>query len=231
MSLGIEEQSRNARKLCMAAEQLLSQAASAPGKDALDALEDCKGKLDTVQGLLAGMEQLVQQEPSHKRDVWKQKVSNQRDEYHSLHRAWERDYQRHGGRDLHEQQRAALLGDRHPGAAAGRGGDAGGGGSMDPESQMAMQRSHKAIDELEERGMAMLGSLASQRERLKGVHKKVLDVMNTLGVSNSLIRVIEKRQSQDVVLMLVGMACVRASVHVGMTLARVDAPCEMQVWW
>ena len=102
---------------------------------------------------------------------------------------------------------------------------------MDPESQMAMQRSHKAIDELEERGMAMLGSLASQRERLKGVHKKVLDVMNTLGVSNSLIRVIEKRQSQDVVLMLVGMACVRASVHVGMTLARVDAPCEMQVWW
>jgi hypothetical protein len=26
------------------------------------------------------------------------------------------------------------------------------------------------------------------------VHKKVLDVMNTLGVSNSLIRMIEKRQ-------------------------------------
>ncbi len=39
----------------------------------------------------------------------------------------------------------------------GGGGGRGGGETLDPESQMALQRSHKAIDDLEERGMAMLG--------------------------------------------------------------------------
>mmetsp|Transcript_27547 Transcript_27547/g.89720 ORF Transcript_27547/g.89720 Transcript_27547/m.89720 type:complete len:109 (-) Transcript_27547:128-454(-) len=47
--------------------------------------------------------------------------------------------------------------------------------------------------------------LFSQREQLKNVHKKVLDVMNTLGVSNSLIRVIEKRQAMDIILLFAGM--------------------------
>ena len=186
-------------------EQLLSKAGGLTDTtEALETLEDCKGKLSTIQGLLSGMDQLVLQEPQAKRDIWKQKVSNQRDEYNSLQRQWTKDFSRFGGKDKYENERAALLGDRYAGGAgmsmtgAGRGG-------LDPESQMSMQRSHAAIDELEEKGMAMLGSLASQRERLKGVHKKVLDVMNTLGVSSSLIRVIEKRQAADVVLMLVGM--------------------------
>jgi Golgi SNAP receptor complex protein 2 len=174
-------------------------------KEALELLEDCKGKLDTVQGLLSGMDQLVLHEPQAKRDIWKQKVSNQRDEYNSLQRQWSKDYARFGGKDKYEDERAALLGHRYPGGGGAPMMGGGGAAGLDPESQMSMQRSHAAIDELEERGMAMLGSLASQRERLKGVHKKVLDVMNTLGVSNSLIRVIEKRQAADVVLMLVGM--------------------------
>jgi len=121
MSLGLDEHSRNARKLCMSVslgrrvacvphvslvalldiaciiienvlgrgmiidwrgqvcaqvEQLLSKASgSSSPKEALEVLEDCKGKLDTIQGLLAGMDQLVGHEPSAKRDVWKQKVS------------------------------------------------------------------------------------------------------------------------------------------------------------
>ena len=66
-------------------------------KEVLDVLDDCKGKLETIQGLLGSMDQLLQQEPSHKREVWKQKVSNQRDEYISLLRAWAKDYARHGG--------------------------------------------------------------------------------------------------------------------------------------
>jgi Golgi SNAP receptor complex protein 2 len=180
----------------------LSRASGMTGsKEVLDVLDDCKGKLETIQGLLGSMDQLLQQEPSHKREVWKQKVSNQRDEYISLQRAWAKDYARHGGHSQYEDERAALLGNRYPGTGAGAA--PGKGGPLDPESQRALDRSHQAIDDLEQRGMAMLGSLANQRERLKGVHKKVLDVMNTLGVSNSLIRVIEKRQSTDVVLMLV----------------------------
>jgi len=111
-------------------------------------------------------------EPQAKRDIWKQKVSNQRDEYNSLQRQLSKDYARFGGKDKYEDERAALLGDRYGGAGGGGGGGGGMGGGgaqgLDPESQMAMQRSHKAIDELEERGLAMLGSLSSQRERLKG---------------------------------------------------------------
>ena len=117
--------------------------------------------------------QCLYTEPQAKRDIWKQKVSNQRDEYNSLQRQWSKDYTRFGGKDSCEVERAALLGDRYGGAGGGGGGGGGGMGGggaqgLDPESQMAMQRSHKAIDELEERGLAMLGSLSSQRERLKG---------------------------------------------------------------
>ncbi len=67
-----------------------------------------------------------------------------------------------------------------------------------------IHRSTAAVDDLEAHGANLLGSLSSQRERLKSAHKKVLDVMNTLGVSNSLIRVIERRQTMDLVWMAVG---------------------------
>ncbi len=53
-----------------------------------------------------------------------------------------------------------------------------------------------------------LSELFSQKERLKGVQRKVYDILNYLGKSNSIIRAVEKREIVDKYLVYVGMVVV-----------------------
>lgn len=55
-------------------------------------------------------------------------------------------------------------------------------------------------------GHSTLDNLKSQRDKLKGVGKRILDIGNTLGLSNHTMRVIEKRISEDKYVLYVGMA-------------------------
>mmetsp|Transcript_33551 Transcript_33551/g.76704 ORF Transcript_33551/g.76704 Transcript_33551/m.76704 type:complete len:99 (-) Transcript_33551:121-417(-) len=77
--------------------------------------------------------------------------------------------------------------------------------SQNVEEGQALKRSARAFDELETSGLAMLAQLAGQRDRLKSAQRKLLDVMNTLGVSNSLMRFIEKRHFMDSLIVYGGM--------------------------
>lgn len=54
-------------------------------------------------------------------------------------------------------------------------------------------------------GSAILGNLREQRGTLKGAQKKMLDVMNYLGLSNTVLRLIEKRSHQDKFILYGGM--------------------------
>ena len=56
----------------------------------------------------------------------------------------------------------------------------------------------------------MLDQLGQQRGALKGVHKRVLDLATTLGVSNSVMKMIERRQFLDKLLVYGGMLAVLA---------------------
>jgi len=201
MSLSLEEQHRNARKVCMEAEHLLQQAsspASAPQEQS-SAVTDARKALDQAKGLLANMDSLVGSESAQKRDIWKHKMQNLREELKSLGAACDKEARRVGSKEQEEADRAALFG------GGRRGGNMAGPSQEDVENNVSLKRSTAAVDDLEARGMMMLGNLSGQKEMLKGAHKKVLDVMNTLGVSNSLIRVIERRQTMDLVWMVVGM--------------------------
>ena len=51
----------------------------------------------------------------------------------------------------------------------------------------------------------MLGAIGDQKERLKGAQHKMLDLLNTIGVSASLLRVADRRQRQDAMLVYGGM--------------------------
>ena len=57
---------------------------------------------------------------------------------------------------------------------------------------------------------AVLDQLGQQRGALKGVHKRVLDLATTLGVSNSVMKMIERRQFLDKLLVYGGMLAVLA---------------------
>ena len=72
----------------------------------------------------------------------------------------------------------------------------------------SLASSGSMVDELQQSGEAILGSLRLQRSLLKGVHRKVLDVGSTLGLSSSLMRIIERRTAGDRVLVYGGSVLV-----------------------
>jgi Golgi SNAP receptor complex protein 2 len=62
--------------------------------------------------------------------------------------------------------------------------------------------------------VGIIGSMAGQRERLKATHRKVLDVLNTVGLSDSVLRLVERRHRLDKILVYGGM--ITTVVLVGM---------------
>ena len=57
-------------------------------------------------------------------------------------------------------------------------------------------------------GGAALAAMAGQRDTLKRAQRKALDVVHGLGLSDSLLRLIERRQKLDSALAYGGMAVV-----------------------
>ena len=53
------------------------------------------------------------------------------------------------------------------------------------------------VDELMETGRASLDSLRAQRERLKNTHRNALDMINKLGLSDTVMKLINSRNRQD----------------------------------
>ena len=66
----------------------------------------------------------------------------------------------------------------------------------------------QVLEEAYETGVGIIGAMGGQRERLKATHRKVLDVLNRVGLSDSVLRLAERRQRLDKVLAYGGMAVV-----------------------
>ncbi|XP_055324524.1 probable Golgi SNAP receptor complex member 2 [Sitodiplosis mosellana] len=69
----------------------------------------------------------------------------------------------------------------------------------------SMMNAHRGVDDMLSSGNSTLDSLRSQREKLKGVSKRILDMGNTLGLSNHTMKWIENRISQDKYVVYIGM--------------------------
>ncbi|KAL8582867.1 hypothetical protein ACOMHN_014090 [Nucella lapillus] len=78
---------------------------------------------------------------------------------------------------------------------------------IDPALQhhTKMSDTHSRMDELLDSGASILHGLRDQRGTLKGVHRKVLDMANMLGLSGTVMRLVERRTSQDKIIMVAGM--------------------------
>lgn len=111
-------------------------------------------------------------------------------------------------RHVEEQQRQELL-ERRAGGPGGPPSFLGGGGQTSMEADLKAARhvhnSRRVLEEAYETGVGIIGSMAGQRERLKATHRKVLDVLNTVGLSDSVLRLVERRQRLDKVLVYGGM--------------------------
>jgi len=73
------------------------------------------------------------------------------------------------------------------------------------EHNQRMGDTHRQLDDLLGHGSSILDSLRDQHGTLKSARKKVLDVMNTLGLTNTVMRLIEKRGGQDKVIFWIGV--------------------------
>uniref|UniRef100_A0A1L8DUP4 Putative golgi snap receptor complex member n=1 Tax=Nyssomyia neivai TaxID=330878 RepID=A0A1L8DUP4_9DIPT len=69
----------------------------------------------------------------------------------------------------------------------------------------AMQNAHRGVDDMISSGSNILDNLRGQRETLKGAQKRIMDIGNTLGLSNQTMRMIEKRVREDKFVLFGGM--------------------------
>lgn len=69
----------------------------------------------------------------------------------------------------------------------------------------AMQNAHQGIDEMLYTGSNVLDNLRTQRDTLKSTRTRILDIGNTLGLSNHTMMLIERRIKQDKWVMIGGM--------------------------
>ncbi|XP_050358547.1 probable Golgi SNAP receptor complex member 2 [Nymphalis io] len=73
------------------------------------------------------------------------------------------------------------------------------------QEQNSLQHSHRNVDEMLHTGSNILETLRYNRETLKGAHRRLIDLANTLGLSNATISLIERRVSQDKYVLFGGM--------------------------
>jgi Golgi SNAP receptor complex protein 2 len=100
------------------------------------------------------------------------------------------------------------------------GGGAGGGAAVAVDALLAERASAgssaRMLDEYLATAGGVLGALKAQRATFKGAHKRALDVAASLGLSSSLLRLIERRTTADKILVYGGMALI--CVLVGLVL-------------
>ncbi|XP_047961447.1 membrin-11-like [Salvia hispanica] len=148
--------------------------------------------ISQIQSLCADMDRLWRSIPSKpQRDLWKRKVEQVSEEAESFRASLDKYTSRHQKRVQEAQERAELLGRASGDAHVLR--------IFDEEAQAveSVRRSSRLLEESFATGVAILSKYSEQRDHLKRAQRKALDVLNTLGLSNSLLRLIERRNRFD----------------------------------
>jgi len=80
-------------------------------------------------------------------------------------------------------------------------------GEYDAESgsMKSVRRSASMVDELLETGASVLGNLGEQSATLRSAKRKMISLLDNMGVSSTLLRVIDRRQRLDAIIVYGGM--------------------------
>ncbi|RDX93176.1 Membrin-11 [Mucuna pruriens] len=171
-----------------------------------------KKDITQIQSLCVEMDRLwrsVAAKPQ--RDLWKRKVEQIAEEAESLRASLDKYNLRNQNRMREANERAELLGRAvccccH--ALVEWNGDSAHVLRIYDEEAQAIQSVRTSSRELENAnalGEAILSSMHGQRERLKSAHRKAWDILNTVGISNSVLRLIERRNRVDQWIKYAGM--------------------------
>jgi Golgi SNAP receptor complex protein 2 len=196
------------RKLAYDARQQLSQV-----QNNLISASDLYASLDELQRQLDLLEQLLSRETPAQREIWRRKILELRDDSSSLRRQGEY-YSRMVNSNLRVQrEREELLTRRRRRREVGMG-DADSEMQDYAEESQSLASSQNMVGELLMSGQAQLSSLVDQRRRMRGVKRMVLNIGNTIGLSQNTIKMIEKRDENDMYLVFFGMVITCIVIYV-----------------
>jgi golgi SNAP receptor complex member 2 len=134
------------------------------------------------------LDKLVLSEPKDRREDCKRRITHLRNSHQHIKVSLDSWIRRNSSYNF-DAQKKDLFG----------GADLEGGTMRDAVNSTRMMNDYIAS------GKETLGNLLSQRERLKSVQRKVFDILNYLGLSNTIIKNVERRDFVDKWLVFVGM--------------------------
>ncbi|XP_051114118.1 membrin-11-like [Andrographis paniculata] len=156
--------------------------------------------LNQIQSICVDMDRLWRSIASKpQRDLWKRKIEQVSEEADSFRASLDKYQLRQQKRIQEAQERAELLGRASGDSHVLR--------IFDDEAQAveSVRRSSRVLEESFATGVAILNKYSEQRDHLKRAQRKALDVVNTLGLSNSLLKLIERRSRVDKWIKYAGM--------------------------
>ncbi|XP_043706817.1 membrin-11-like [Telopea speciosissima] len=163
------------------------------GLDSPELSSSLKKDIAHIQSLCVEMDRLWRSVASKpQRDLWKRKVEQVAEEADSLKESLDKHLLLSQKRMQEAKERAELLGRANGDSAYVL-------RIFDDEAQ-AMQsarNSSKMLEEAYSTGVAILSKYAEQGDRLKRAQRKALDILNTVGLSASVLKLIERRNRID----------------------------------
>ncbi|ETK84234.1 hypothetical protein F441_10982 [Phytophthora nicotianae CJ01A1] len=133
------------------------------------------------------------------KDTWTKRLQQLRSETHALGSTLEQHIYSVNRRAVEARERESLMSRRNAGF------DSGNGAMYAAQESESLQRSSQMVSDLTSLSQSILGDLGEQRNRMKNVRTKLLDIANRLGLSSSLLRVIERRDTVDFWIVIGGM--------------------------
>ncbi|XP_050371016.1 membrin-11 [Argentina anserina] len=163
------------------------------GIDSPDLAMSIRNDLSQIQSLCADMDRLWRSVAAKsQRDIWKRKVEQVAEEAESLKEGLDKYNLRKQRKICEAKERAELLGRAN--------GESSHVIRVFDEEAQAMQsarNSSRMLHEATSVGEAILSKYAGQREHIKRAQRKALDILNTVGLSNSVLKLIERRHHVD----------------------------------
>lgn len=168
------------------------------GGNASIQISDVNLGLVEMSSRLDELDRLAQRENDRKKkDDFRRRIQHLRTAHSHIRSSFESHLRRRENDHAHLQKQSLFAGARGSDFA-----------SVDLEAAAeseSLTRSSRMVDGYLQTGQETLLELMSQRERLKGVQRQVFDMLNYLGVSNSLLKTVERRDVTDKILVFAGM--------------------------
>lgn len=177
----------------------------ARGDDPARLEQEVRGRLDSLWANCERLEMLASKEPVARRQAARSRVDQLKGDVQHLGAALQSLASRAAARQREAEDRESLLRTEFTTNQASRDSETTILIDQALQHQGSLSRTNRYMDDVLGQGAEILKGLQDQRDVLKGAKRKILDVANTLGMSDTVIRLIERRSVGDKYILVGGM--------------------------